>query len=1006
MLLMILASTFAIATFLWQARQSLQAIEELHHRHHTSATLRDAVLYDHDAMGNALMLYARNADPTWLARYNEAGARLAATKADLVGIVPADLAVPYQKMFSQSDLLQKIQNEALAQAQATQTPLVLKDTYLTARHDLNARLVELGRLMDDNSEREEAALRRQVTGQQASLVAVLAALVLTWLVTLRLLQRWHRNLMQATGDRQRAEQQLDTQTLILKKIVENLPVGLFVKNVRHNYRWDIWNKKAEELFGLPAQKVLGSSDFDHFPEHEARFFRRIDEKVMAEGRVIDIPEEEVTSERGTWLAHTIKVPIYDDLGQPSMLLGIIEDITATKQQADARLQAYAAELEQKNDELEEARTLAETADRAKTQFLATMSHEIRTPLNGVIGTADLLGRTELNSKQDDYVRTIQKSAETLLYVINDILDLTKLEAKQLGLEDIAFDFSRMVEDVIDINSAHASKKELDLLMRYAPGTPERIFGDPGRLRQILNNFIGNALKFTETGHVLVDVETLPGTLTPDHVTLRIAVRDTGIGIAPDHQKHIFERFVQAEASTTRKYGGSGLGLAICKQLVELMGGEIGLDSKPGEGSSFWFTLPSQRDTAPVVPLARVELTGKTVMVVDDNLVNLNIIKELLEYWQCACVRFESGNAALAWLETSKGCPDAAIIDHDMPELSGGDLGENLRLHPLTAEMPMMVFSSRGMRGDTSYFEEKGFNGYLVKPSRPEELRLMLEAILANPNRDKILTRHTLDEHNLSSDSRLPDGAPHMLNLDILAVEDDPVNQKVVRLMLEEMGCRVQLASSGPISLDIFKAAVAGGEAFDLILMDMQMPGMDGPDVARLMRAHEAETGATPTPIVALTANAMAEHRDLCLEAGMDGYMTKPISRAKLLEQIGRWAKPGSAPAMAAETDSPDLASPPADDHLAGLDAGTLAELMEVFKTSAQECLGLLEQAQLFDDSTGWQRAAHRLKGAAASFGKESLRAACAEAEHLPPEAREAALEKIRSEVATVAAPQA
>lgn len=736
-----------------------------------------------------------------------------------------------------------------------------------------------------------------------------------------------------------------------------MPVGLFVKNVQSNYRWDIWNRKAEELFGLPASKVIGTNDFDHFPEHEATYFRQTDERVMREGMVVDIEEEEITTSRGTWLGHTIKVPIFNDKGEPSLLMGIVEDITVRNQQADAKLQAYAAELEQKNDELEEARSHAEAADKAKSEFLATMSHEIRTPLNGVLGTADMLSRTALSGQQDDYVRTIRKSGETLLYVINDILDLTKLEANQLGLETIAFDFSRTIEDVIDMHSANATKKELELLMRYVPGAPERIYGDPGRLRQILNNLISNAIKFTEAGHILVSVEELPAQRTATHTCLKIAVQDTGIGIDTKHAGKIFERFTQAEASTTRKYGGSGLGLAICKQLVELMGGEIGIDSIPGQGSTFWFTLPATIDISPVQPLEVAELAGKRVLVVDDNAVNVGILEELLGYWGCDVQSFRSGDEVLSWLSGPAATTfDIAVIDHDMPEMSGGDLCENLRLHPLTADIPMMVFSSRGMRGDAAYFQEKGFNGYLVKPSRPEEIRVMLAALLAYPARDRFLTRHYIGEQGTVGD----DKAEVALGMNILVAEDDAVNQKVVRQMLEELGCQVTVAANGPVAVQGFKV----GE-FDLVFMDMQMPEMDGPEAATLMRQWEMENHRVRTPIVALTANAMAEHRALCMAAGMDDYMTKPLSRSKLVAQLNIWNKKGVIVTSQQES---------------SLDTNARAELQAIFLNSATECLAELEDAALFNDNARWSRAAHRLKGACGTLGYMQLASLCDKAE--------------------------
>lgn len=962
LLLVLIVSTFAIGVMIWQTSQGLKQIESANIQQEHLLTLNGNILYNSESKTSAAQMYTSTLQAKWLDRYKATAALLKQNLIEIRTLTPEAFADLNEKIESSGDRLNELEAASFMLTQQNYRhegmDLLSSDEYMSFKGSLTESLIELSKSLTQKNEAEETKLNQGIFHRSIMVVLVLIGLMGIWIACLRLLVLWRKRMLAEIGKRNTAELQLNEQSHILDKIIENLPVGLFVKSVANDYRWDIWNKKAEELFELPASKVLGCVDFDIFPEHEAMFFRQTDEKVMAEGHIIDIEEEEVTSARGTWLAHTIKVPIYTDDGKPNLLLGIIEDISVRKQQANARLQAYAAELEQKNDELEEARSHAEAADRAKSQFLATMSHEIRTPLNGVLGTADLLSRTHLSGQQDDYVRTIRKSGETLLYVINDILDLTKLEAKQLGLETIAFDFSRTIEDVIDIHSANANKKELDLLLRYAPGTPERVYGDPGRLRQILNNLISNAIKFTPAGHILVEVENLAGQKTPTHTTLKVSVRDTGIGIEAKNIEKIFERFTQAEASTTRKYGGTGLGLSICKQLVELMGGEIGIDSVSNEGSTFWFTLPTTIDDAPVHSIEIAPLHGKHVMVVDDNPVNVSILEELLAFWGCSYRSFVSGNDALTWMTGPEATTfDAAILDHDMPEMTGADLGENLRLHPLTADMPMMVFSSRGMRGDAAHFEEKGFNGYLVKPSRPEEIHIMLAAMLAQPVREHILTRHYISEQNIVADSETAE----QFTLKILVAEDDEVNQKVVRLMLEELGCEVSIVSSGPVAIEAFKHM-----NFDLVFMDMQMPGMDGPEAAQIMRNWENQNGKLRTPIVALTANAMAEHRELCLAAGMDDYMTKPLNRSKLVEQLNRW---NLIPVKIGELDTHAIAPE------------QRAQLHVIFSKSAKECLADLEDAALFDDSERWRRIAHRLKGAAGAMGYDKLVGLTDKAEH-------------------------
>jgi signal transduction histidine kinase/CheY-like chemotaxis protein len=699
-----------------------------------------------------------------------------------------------------------------------------------------------------------------------------------------------------------------------------------------------------------------------------------------------------------------------------MLYGLISDAYETyeKSQAmrDKAFDLIAAELTEHRERLEkevaertaelrQAMEHAESANRLKSDFLATMSHEIRTPLNGVIGTADILSRTALNSQQEDYVRTVRKSAESLLYVLNDILDLTKLEARQLGLEMIPFDFSRTVEDVVGIHSGTASKKELDLLLRYAPGTPERIVGDPGRLRQVISNLLGNAVKFTEEGHVLVNVEVQPHSLKDGHAVLYVSVQDTGIGIPHDKLELVFERFRQAEASTTRKFGGSGLGLSICKQLVELMGGEIGVESEYGKGSKFWFTLPAQVDGVmpPAIPLAD-SLAGARVMVVDDNLTNLIILREELDYWQCKPVCFDSGEKVLDFLQTYQGERrpfDVAIVDHNMPDMDGAVLGEHLKDHPLTQGMPMMIFSSYGMLSDKSFFEERGFTGYLVKPARPEDLHLMLQAMMKAEPGTGVITRYQIEENQPRDPSQQPDTnkvTSPFRGMRILVVEDDPVNQRVVRMLLEEVGCDVAVASSGKVAVEACR-----GESFDLIFMDMQMPEMDGQEAARIIRQEEAEGNKPHQAIVALTANAMKEHEDLCLQAGMDAYMTKPVTLKKLTDQLNLWfykARPQEHVEKVALENVLHLGGHGAHsghavelslDHLKSLlgdDPVIIQQLLEIFETSAKECLGHLEVASATQNRDHWRTYSHRLKGASANMGFSHLEEVCAHAEQEAP----------------------
>lgn len=942
----LLASFIVAVTLLWQVASSILAYQQEESRLRDLIHLSDYVKIGNDNLTHTSRMMALTGEPHWQDEYRYTKKVIKDHFAAIHRLAPSILAEQAEIIESTSDRLQDI--EASSQLLMSKNypqeaiDMLIGPEYTMFKNRLNVSLNELDSDIDAFIKKTESDRQQQLWWRLGLIAVMMTCLFTSWLFCLRLLSRWKTQVDEEVARRLIIEAELKQQKGFLDSIIQHLPLAVFAKDAKRNYEWIMWNRKAEELFGLKAETVIGTSDFDHFPHEEAEFFRQIDKKVMEGGQVVEVEAESITTSRGTWLGHTIKVPIVDETGTPTILLGILEDITVRKQQADTTLQTYADELEQKNDELEEARTLAEAADKAKTEFLATMSHEIRTPLNGVIGTADLLSRTQLSDNQVDYVRTIQKSGETLLYVINDILDITKLEAHQLGLEHIAFDLSLTIEDVVDIHSAAASKKELDMLLRYAPGTPTRIYGDPGRLRQILNNLIGNAIKFTDRGHILVSVESM---LTLDRRTmLKIEISDTGIGIAPESQDKIFGRFTQAEASTTRKYGGTGLGLAICKQLVELMGGRMELESSVGLGSTFRMFLPAEVDAEPVQALPLTDLAGKKVMVVDDNTTNLNILQEQLDYWGCKPTLFTSADDAMSWLATcTDDAPfDAGILDHDMPEISGGMLGEMLRQHPLTASIPLMAFSSRGMRGDASYFADIGFNAYLVKPSRPEDIRTTLSAMFNHQLGTPIITRHTLGEQRYAAKPE-----PSKINLQILVVEDDPVNQRVIQTMLEELGCTVHVASNGHLAV-----MACSHTTFDLIFMDMQMPEMDGPETTRQLRAFEKENKRPRTPIVALTANAMAEHRELCMQAGMDDYTTKPVNREKLWEKLSVYI--------------PDtLTAPPPSD---GLTPEQLAQLDQIFRQTFIELIGKMEQAVLFEDTAQWTSAAHQMKGSAMNLG--------------------------------------
>lgn len=648
------------------------------------------------------------------------------------------------------------------------------------------------------------------------------------------------------------------------------------------------------------------------------------------------------------------------------------------------------------------RQVAENASQAKTDFLANMSHEIRTPLNGVIGMLGLLEQMQLTERQREYVDTIRKSSEQLLLVINDVLDVAKIEAGQLSLEPIPFDFAVSANDVVSTFMAEAQRKNLDLVVRYQPLMPTRVVGDPGRFRQILTNLVGNALKFTSSGYVFVNLE--PYKQTPDTIHLKLSVTDTGIGIAAEKQRQIFDRFGQADSSTTRKYGGTGLGLAITRELARMMGGELTLESQEGKGSTFTATLSFPLDDGEVetrykLPSADI-LRGLHVLIVDDGDINRRIMREIMENEGCRVAEATHGDEALRLVAQSAPF-DIILVDNYLPDSDGLTLGPQLRAN---SNALLAVHSSIGQRGDASRFELAGFDVYAIKPLTPAELVELLCLARARqlaPTGQKasfpkgIITRHVLRELKEYGSQKTATGAQKNYGR-ILVVEDDKVNQQVLGAIIAKIGGMVVAADNGRVAVGM----VQREDPFDLVLMDMNMPEMDGPTAARRIRELESQSGRAPMPIVALTANALKEHRDLCLEAGMNDYLTKPVTVEKLQQLVTTWVLPRDLPAQPAAAEQPaavreaeipdrplvaaaeEEGEVPIDlgfvEALTGGDPETLKKLLLLFFENAPKALQTLEDMPLGTDD--WQKAAHKLKGSAASLGIFPLSNLCARAE--------------------------
>ena len=696
------------------------------------------------------------------------------------------------------------------------------------------------------------------------------------------------------------------------------------------------------------------------------------------------------------------VPIFDESGAVREWVGIHTDIDSLKQ----------AEAAQR-----EARDLAEAANRAKSDFLANMSHEIRTPMNGILGLTGLALETELNLEQREYLDGVMLSAESLLTIINSILDFSKIEAGKMELERIDFELRKTLEAVVRMLALRADAQELELVYDVQPEVPDALTGDPARLSQVLFNLIGNALKFTQTGEIAVLVELDEN--RSDAVCLQFSVSDTGVGIAPEKQSVLFEPFVQADSSTTRRYGGTGLGLAISARLVEMMGGRVWFESEGGRGSQFHFTASFDRQTAPAAgqtPLPR-ELAGLRVLVVDDNAANRRIQSNLLTQWGMQPITADSGAAALAILHdaVAEETPIALILlDVRMPEMDGFAVLKRIRELSAIHRPTILMLSSLNQQGDIARARSLGVAAYLHKPINPQDLLGAITTALAHPREPS--------PAKLAAPCSRRAGRGHTLR--ILVTEDNPINQLLAVRTLEKAGHSVALATDGEKAL-----AALGRETFDLVLMDVHMPVMDGFEATARIRQQEQGTGRH-MPIVAMTAHAIKGDRERCLKAGMDGYVVKPVriselfsaianavadrdqSAAQLDETITGIATPGPTgqpqerTALEQDAGASGTAGPTLDDPLEG-DPALRKELAVMFLEDAPKLLADLRGALQQHDDEALRLIAHRLKGSVGVFKVPSAYEAVFHMERIGHDGRwddaEAAWEVVEGELARLMA---
>ena len=727
----------------------------------------------------------------------------------------------------------------------------------------------------------------------------------------------------------------------------------------------VWNNSLVKILGTTQDEIKKMDLRQFFIDYDNKQIIHAFQKTLKTG----VPNKDIVVEfkRADGSIRFVDFAIAltkDPKGKITGFMGIVRDITSKK----------------KVESLQQAKNAAEMASKTKSEFLANMSHEIRTPLNGVVGMLNLIGGTKLNAEQRDYVDTAFISVESLLDVINDILDFSKIEAGKLELEERSFNLENEINRLIMVFASKADEKEIELIVRYDPQAPRFVFGDQIRIRQILNNLISNSLKFTQKGHVWINIDCI--NIGEKAATFEISVQDTGIGITKEQQATIFDAFTQADTTTTRRFGGTGLGLSICKQLVKLMGGKIELESVPEKGTTFKFTLNWPIDKnggAEIIDYSA--LLKEYVIVVDDNRINRKIFSEYLKTWNIRHDVFPMAMEAYEAMENAfqKQDPYTLLItDHLMPDMDGEELGTKVKSNTNLRSTTMVVISSSGGKSSIENFEGIGFSGYLNKPLNMSDFFNLLQTVIVQREGPIIGSRNSTSQLNLDKyEIEVIKGAK---DKNILLAEDNKINQKASLAILKKLGFfNVTLAENGQQAFEMICK-----NSYDFVLMDVQMPIMDGYEATIKVREMEIENNQRRVPIIAQTANAMKGDKEICLKAGMDDYISKPIDKKNLIKVIHRWIDSKKDDKVVEHSEfeirENEIAknSHPIFDYKNALsrysdDHEILREIVHAFLEECPEDFESIKTGITEQNTSLVAKAAHAVKGSASYVGAEKLK---------------------------------